>query len=216
MPMNGTRLTREPGGCSKSRSNSQPGRAWSKTRRKLEKVHYSNLVVIEKDTLNGPDGKLDVSLLEGAVKSVMGPHEKEGGFWDWYQIGGRWTGTFDGYAPDKDPANIEVCRLCKGTGKRTDIKVESGCNGCAGTGQSVRWPTEWKDHPGDVVPLESVTEEQLQKFYRVVLPDGYGNFACEKYAPWADDKFPKQEMPTLKWLKETFPNHYAVVVDNHC
>lgn len=42
--------------------------------------------------------------LEDAVQEAMGPSEESGGgFWDWYQIGGRWTGTFDGYDPDTDP-----------------------------------------------------------------------------------------------------------------
>src|SRR5688500_14258938 len=43
---------------------------------------------------------------------------RDGSRWDWYQIGGRFTGLLDGYDPDKDPANIQQCELCAGTGVR--------------------------------------------------------------------------------------------------
>lgn len=76
--------------------------------------------------------------------------------WDWYQIGGRWTGLFDGYSPEKDPANIEVCNLCSGTGVRKDMEIPGphdgkGCNGCRGEGKRVKWPTEWSSNKGDVI-----------------------------------------------------------------
>ena len=35
------------------------------------------------------------------------------GHWDWFQIGGRWTGHLSDYDPEKDPANIERCDLCE-------------------------------------------------------------------------------------------------------
>ena len=72
-------------------------------------------------------------------------------FFDWWQIGGRWSGFFDtGYDPEKDPANQEVCNLCDGTGTRPDgierfgeewAKWCNGCNGCQGTGVKTKWPT---------------------------------------------------------------------------
>jgi hypothetical protein len=53
----------------------------------------------------------------GTAKTTYNPNSR----WDWWQIGGRWTGTFaDGYNPSEDPNNIEVCSLCEGTGQRTD------------------------------------------------------------------------------------------------
>jgi hypothetical protein len=43
------------------------------------------------------------------------------GYWDWYQIGGRWSGYFDkAYNADEDPANVERCIHCRGTGRRKD------------------------------------------------------------------------------------------------
>jgi hypothetical protein len=172
-------------------------------------MHYGNLVIVTRE-----DAEAD---LDATVEKVMGPSEKNGGFWDWYQIGGRWTGTLDGYEPEKDEANIKPCNLCGATGKRADMEVANGCNGCAGTGKSVEWPTQWKRHAGDVMPVEQLTEEQLKKFYRVVC-DGYGPFGGERYYPWkagTDGVFEANEMPPLDWLKKTFTEHVAVVVDNH-
>lgn len=167
--------------------------------------HYSNLVIIEK-----------ADDIEAAVKDAMGAREDQGGFWDWYQIGGRWTGALDGYDPDKDPANTERCTLCGGTGTRPDMVVNNGCNGCAGTGTARLWPTQWVKHPGDIAPIESVTPEAYERFYRVVTP-GCTTFGGVSYLPWKpiDEMFPKQEMPPLDWLKKEYAGHLAVVVDNH-
>ena len=40
--------------------------------------------------------------------------------WDWWQIGGRWTGSLDEYEPEKDLENQEWCSFCAGTGNRSD------------------------------------------------------------------------------------------------
>lgn len=74
--------------------------------------------------------------------------------WDWWQLGGRYSGRLAaGYDPEKDPANMETCWLCAGTGKRDDEighqcraeKPEYTCNGCQGKGHSVKWPSKWTD-----------------------------------------------------------------------
>lgn len=124
-------------------------------------MHYSNLVIVDTSAAQAS--------LEAAVEQAMGPDEDNGGFWDWYQIGGRWTGTFDGYDPGKDPDNLETCELCGGTGERTDRSVANGCNSCNGTGTVEKWPTRWKQHPGDVIPIENLTEEMLNKFFRICV-----------------------------------------------
>jgi len=74
--------------------------------------------------------------------------------WDWWQLGGRYSGRLAaGYDPEKDPANMETCWLCDGTGKRDDEigrqcragNPEYTCNGCQGKGHSVKWPSKWTD-----------------------------------------------------------------------
>jgi hypothetical protein len=73
--------------------------------------------------------------------------------WDWWCVGGRYGGRLAaGYDPEKDPANIETCFLCGGTGTRTDetaIKHHGGpmkCNNCGGTGRSVKFPSKQRDY----------------------------------------------------------------------
>src|SRR5512147_5592 len=89
------------------------------------------------------------------------------GVFDWYQVGGRWTGTLvPDYNVDDDPANQERCDLCNGTGFRRDdvgkkMREEDPtytCNGCGeydadakkwghsklGPGVRIQWPTQWK------------------------------------------------------------------------
>jgi hypothetical protein len=97
---------------------------------------------------------------EGNVLSTSNPE----GIWDWYQVGGRWTGFLDGYDPEQDPKNIQKCEICGGTGKRTDEVGQMAreqnpdytCNGCQGKGSRAKWPTSWADHAGDVEPMTSV------------------------------------------------------------
>ena len=100
------------------------------------------------------------------VSEAMAPYEEEnrgggyGGFWDWYQIGGRYKGTHVvGYDSETDPAHKETCRLCNGTGLRDDnlgkqerlYNPDYRCNGCGGVGISTKWPTDWKRHDKDVI-----------------------------------------------------------------
>lgn len=57
-------------------------------------------------------------LAEKKIKEFMDQYENQ--VWDWWTIGGRWTGTLDKYEPHKDRANYEKCDLCNGTGLRND------------------------------------------------------------------------------------------------
>ena len=104
-------------------------------------------------------------------------NDYEGDVWDWYQIGGRWTGTLDKYDPEKDENNIEICELCKGSGQRNDSlgkqarqkNPEYACNGCQGKGKSVKWPTAWKEHNGDILPLKDclpIVSEWQQEYIK--------------------------------------------------
>ncbi len=99
--------------------------------------------------------------------------------WDWYQIGGRWTGHLGDYDPEADPANREVCEYCGGTGDRPELITlvsqawydEVGCNGCRGTGIRVKWPTEWVQGESNVARLGDVREiletEEGRPYYLV-------------------------------------------------
>lgn len=82
--------------------------------------------------------------------------------WDWYIIGGRYSGKFElGYDPEKDPANIETCDLCGGTGIRNDSVVQNKeCNGCHGEGRRVKWPTLWVNK-GNIVRWGALDMEAM-------------------------------------------------------
>ena len=112
-----------------------------------------------------------------------------------------------------------------GTGIRSAVAGRGRLTGMTRIRTRYRGPTDWKLHEGDVMPVAQLTAEHLTKFYRVVLPDGYGHYESERYVPWAGDgeeKFPKQSMPTLEWIMKLFGqpegdgdgnDYLAVVVD---
>ena len=58
----------------------------------------------------------DISGCGGTGKRMVTRNPQ--GHWDYWTIGGRWTGQLDGHDPTKDPENIETCHLCSGTGDR--------------------------------------------------------------------------------------------------
>lgn len=115
------------------------------------------------------------------------------GFWDWYQIGGRFTGLLDGYDPLTDPALLEVCRWCDGTGQRNDevgraFRTENPdytCNGCNGKGKNPVWPTDRPRRSGDVGDALTVaamlTEEKAP--YSFVVHGSESVAHAERYVP---------------------------------
>lgn len=94
-------------------------------------MHYLSYAVIKNDPSQ---------TLEEQISTILGPHEEnyDGderiGVWDWYQIGGRWTGHFDSYDPTTDPANI-------------------------GPNSKTKWPTDWKRHSGDIIALDTLPDD---------------------------------------------------------
>lgn len=195
-------------------------------------MHQSNLVII--------DARKATEDLEAAVAELMAPYNEEleveqftedgeiywrnpQGKWDWYQLGGRWTGFFDGYDPATDPANIEgVCTLCFGTGKdlhpaNAAIAAEyNGCAGCRGTGNRPKWPTEWKLYEGDLIPIKALTQEHVNNAAAVVA-EGLGFVEQEEfvYVPDGESRFEKHALPTADELKERYPGHLVAIVDSH-
>lgn len=117
------------------------------------------------------------------VARTMEPYSQETGqgMWDWYQVEGRFTGVFSGYNPKTDPENSEVCNLCRGTGRRPDMKVLNGCNGCAGKGIRIAWPTDWRPHDGDIIPVRMMKKRLA---FAVITPDGEWIERSEDDAEW--------------------------------
>lgn len=129
-------------------------------------THFATLVIVPADEAEP----------EKAAAALLAPYDEngcaysDGSRWDWWQVGGRWTGSLDGYDPRTDPSNIVRCNLCGGTGTRTDIVVHDGCNGCQGSGVRLVWPTNFQHHAGDIQPVRNIPEGFVPA--AVVTPDG--------------------------------------------
>jgi hypothetical protein len=150
---------------------------------------------------------------------------------DYYVIGGRFTGLFDGYDPRQDSDNYETCVLCNGTGRRLELPspiqtstleagqwirqmdysrttreyMESlgGCNGCEGKGIHLKPSSDWKPYERDSILVSELTAEQYEgKFYAVCIR-GMDWYSSERHIPWApeDKRVQPLELPPLQWLK---------------
>jgi hypothetical protein len=166
-------------------------------------MHMSALVLLPAEAA-GED-------VEKWVGAVMAPHEEgsDSGWWDWWQIGGRYTGLLDDYNPNLDPENIETCTLCAGSGVRPDMQVRDGCNGCGGKGSRVKWPTSWRPHPGDCAPAATVGEVDT---YTVVSAEG-----ATHIEDWITPNFVKNENFAQERAEMLlrYREGIAVVVDYH-
>ena len=189
----------------------------------------------------------DNSRIEDQVEYWMAPHKEayeptgsdeshSRGFWDWYQIGGRYSGRATGYDPETDPANIEVCNLCGGTGFRNDTLGQSEraenpsytCNGCGsfdqqtgkwshgkhGAGRRIKWPTQWAPMlECNVTPVANVTDDL--KCYTLIVRDKVmhkENWDGNDFVPGAlGDKTVKQALSDLG-----VKDGYLVTIDYHC
>jgi len=140
---------------------------------------------------------------------------------DWWQIGGRWTGILDGYDPEKDPINIETCPQCNGTGKRDDLigrrmkedNPDFTCNSCKGEGKRVKWPTQWEEHKGDILPLDKVKKNVLEEWKQNPKTAGDKlrqdfNSNCNIFNVETDD----YNLPDEKDWKD---NWWAIIIDIH-
>jgi len=167
-------------------------------------MHMYALVVI-------PDDAEDI---DAAVTAAMEPYleewdeetEAHTGWWDWWTIGGRYSGRLDGYDPTTNPENSEPCTLCDATGIRKDMAILNGCNGCAGTGTAQKWPTRWAFHPGDIGTVAQITKPP----YTLVTPTGAVHKEDWNGKDW-DDNGPAMEAA----LAQLDPETRVVVVDYH-
>jgi hypothetical protein len=64
--------------------------------------------------LNDPDPDCEECKGTGIVQTTYNPDSK----WDWWVIGGRWTGYLGNENPEDNPKNWETCKICDGTGDR--------------------------------------------------------------------------------------------------
>jgi hypothetical protein len=204
------------------RSNSDEADSfWRELTRERNQFYESRLA--EHPLRDTPDKDCDECDGTGSYLTTENPQ----GYWDWWSIGGRWTGRLSGYDPETDPTNSEVCFICAGTGRRDDAIGNQArladpaykCNGCDGSGVAVKWPTSWADHDGDIVPALAVDIEKVGTPYALVTSDGVwhakgemGWFALERSRKMTDDEWLVRCKELLGAAK---PGSVAVVVDCH-
>lgn len=179
-------------------------------------MHYYALVEIPHDATD----------IEKAVASAMEPYNENGpdgeyvesGIWDWYQIGGRWTGELGDYDPLADRRNMRVCFLCAGTGRREDdlgrrhraLVPEYGCNGCDSTGIEYKHTSEWVTCEQDVSLRRDISDEH--KPYTLITLDG----SLHMKKRWNGTDFEDMSAEHEAAWHELDPDARLVVVDYHC
>lgn len=131
-------------------------------------MHYLTLVAVP------PGTRVTLASVEKLVGKALAPfreelrgHHNPRGWWDYWQIGGRWTGLLDGYDPDDDPELHETCPFCDGVGVRVWREGPRECNGCAGSGARRLWPSQWPLREGDWARLGDVRSRAALPAYLV-------------------------------------------------
>lgn len=183
-------------------------------------MHILCGVVVPMDTtLDNAHQRIEPLMAPYCEEPPPDHHWNEDGWWDWWMIGGRFTGRYSEYDPRQDPANHEVCRLCAGSGERSDGRSGPGnCNGCCagsgdltGTGSALLWPSQWKPCPDDVVPIKVlVNNPTIGLPIRIVFPDG----SCSEEGPWKAEEREQWNRGMAERLAE-YVDMALVVVDVH-
>jgi hypothetical protein len=165
----------------------------------------------------------------GDVTRLLAPFDendemfREGSFWDWWTVGGRWDGAMRGTEPETIQ---KQCYMCKGTGVRPGGREQfgdrwfeqtGGCNACGGKG----YIEEWANDSNDVVLARNSCDPKdiAQDFtpFGFVTPDGEyisnGTMGWWAQSSGGED----EEVWKQKWIeaKGVFQDTLAVLVDCH-
>lgn len=196
--------------------------------------HYYALVLLPKP---GSDQEI-----HEAIEKLIAPYNENlevdgdsnpNGHWDWWVVGGRWTGQLsaDGYDATKDPANYEVCWLCHGTGLRGDaLGIQArrenplyGCNGCTeegkwncpGTGRMLKHAPQWVQRGNTALVRDVLALGEKAIPYAIVTPDGAWHQRHETYRPEYVCEDNEAWHPRARAILGDYPDCLAVVVDFH-
>ena len=109
-------------------------------------------------------GKVTKKNVNEVVAAMLEPYRGE--LWDWWQVGGRWSGILSKgkYDPETDPDNLD-----------RDGKV--------------RWPTQWVGTRWDIMPLAKLVVDDDVLPYVIVTPAGKWHHRKEAYDVLGADAF---------------------------
>lgn len=209
-------------------------------------THFSAVVLVAQDHLDraihGSEGKA-FSAVADLVSQYCEDDEwgAEGTRYDWFQVGGRFTGLFDGYKPWEDEANFDRCQYCEGTGTTTQAvanqypayqgNVGKPCIQCnnADADGGARFPGKmlrfgFMPHAADVLPARNIDIERLRHIPSVIVtPDGewhertrWGMFGAQ--LPNEEGEVPKEKdawTPEFCRILDANRDAVAVLVDFH-
>lgn len=121
-----------------------------------------------------------------SVDDLLAPYDEngtwfaEGSRWDWWVVGGRFTGALTNYDPTTDPANWELCGYCDDgitTRRIADMYpayeqyIGQTCIQCKGTSKVLSF--QLAEYEGDVVPVRDLDIDAMRWIpTAVVTPDG--------------------------------------------
>lgn len=157
----------------------------------------------------------------------------DAGQWDWWQIGGRWSGTLTGYNPARDMSNEEKCFHCMGSGLRPKdlpkqyvVQTSDGditlrppgdipCHICHGVGWRMSWSTEWSPYGGDVQRIRDLDVDDEGKIpFAIVTPDRIWHQDTNQFAKDGS----KEKVAWLKTARDILNKNrssFCAVVDCH-
>jgi hypothetical protein len=130
--------------------------------------------------------------------------------WDWWQIGGRWSGLFSQIAPRENINNYRACGECNRSGKMNGQE----CFVCNGEGVILKKADEWEEKNAENVAEIKIVKEIIAQrgntFFSLLTPTGewiekgsMGWWAIVSYddAPQKEN-YPGTEEGERQWLKD--------------
>jgi hypothetical protein len=186
-------------------------------------MHFFAAIIIPPAIpLNNDADDLDVYI----EKTMESGYEN---MYDWYQLGGRWTGIWSTYKPEKDENNWEACDLCDADGMRRDLDGGTAtiCNACGGDKTRLKWPTSWAPSILDMQPARHLLNSTLDVPYYVVTPSGeWEEFSDDSYSPLNPDETEaarelrdqdskRAAREAFNTLLKKYPDTHLQVIDCH-
>ncbi len=187
-------------------------------------MHFHLELYLAKDVVANVD-TTDRKAVEEVVAVYLRQYREnaagEGGFYDYWSVGGRFTGAHDPqYDPVLDQRNLGPCVHCKGHGICADDA--NRCRHCYGHGTNVVWPSRYAFFAGDIARVREL--KQLRPDFMsaaLLVPDHKPLFSFDV----ASGPFEEDDPATEIWTVENIfcslddmhaaDDGYLVTIDVH-